>query len=246
MLSAAVAAGAALGVVLLAQGAATGQAPTAPAGLDHFKCYSGSQVRFKQRTVKFKDQFGEGATRVVRQGTLCNPVSKNGGRVLHRSAHLNCYLTKDVDVKFTSVKADITNQFGTTTVEIVRPEGLCVPSLKSKTRVAPPTTPNPEKAIDHFRCYVVTPVDVSKSVKLTDQFGSTATRTLRLVELCTPVSKNGGRVRRPKAHLACYSIKDGSAFKPRTVRVRNQFGLVNVRAIEPSTLCLPSFKKVLG
>jgi hypothetical protein len=245
MLSAVVAAGA-LGVVLLTQGAATGQEPTAPAGLDHFKCYTGSQVGFKQRTVKFKDQFGSGATRVIRQGTLCNPVSKNGGRVLHRTAHLNCYLTRDVNVKFTPLKADVTNQFGTTTVEVVRPEGLCVPSLKSKTRAAPPTTPNPEKAVDHFRCYVVTPVDVSKSVKLKDQFGATATRTLRLVELCTPVSKNGGQVRRPKAHLVCYSIKDANAFASRNVRVRNQFGLATVQAVRPSTLCLPSFKKVLG
>ncbi len=68
---------------------------TAPGKLDHFKCYEAVQPNFRQRTVGTRDQFGQRRTRVLRTRQICNPVSKNQGKVLQPRAHLVCYETRD-------------------------------------------------------------------------------------------------------------------------------------------------------
>jgi hypothetical protein len=110
-----------------------------------------------------------------------------------------------------------------------------------------PTGKPPEAALDHFRCYAVERVSVVKTVKTVDQFKrtSTATTTIAATALCLPVSKNGGKVTREKAHLVCYAIKR-EKFASRPVRVRNQFGDAALRVNATKSLCLPSFKQVLG
>jgi hypothetical protein len=53
-------------------------------------------------------------------------------------------------------------------------------------------------------------------------------------------------VRRPAAHLVCYSIRDVASAKARNVTVRNQFGVARLRAARARQLCLPSLKRDLG
>jgi hypothetical protein len=65
------------------------------------------------------------------------------------------------------------------------------------------------------------------------------------VRLCNPVSKSGGKVRRPQAHLVCYSISE-TPFQPLAVTVRNQFGVAGMRVRKPAMLCLPSLKKLVN
>jgi hypothetical protein len=233
--------------LLSAPSATRGQDGKAPAGLDHFKCYTAKPTTTsKLRKVTYKDQFGSGTTTVVGLRQVCNPVSKNKGKVINRSAHLVCYATRDVDPTFKALKVEMTNQFGTSEVAVLRPAALCVPSLKRKAPATPGTAPDPEKVLDHFRCYTVEPVKSPvPNVDLKDQFATTNANVLQLVRVCNPVSKNGERVRRPKAHLACYSIQDKQRFTALTVRTRNQFGLATARVSKPAMLCLPSFKKVL-
>jgi hypothetical protein len=250
--------GAALGVILLVGGgtmaSVAGSAaapPTAPAGLDHFKCYTTTKPAFKPRTVTVKDQFVSGKTAVLSVQTLCNPVSKRypvsakPSRVLHRQAHLTCYQTRDSGIDVKARKVSVTNQFGRRELTVLRPVSLCVPSLKSKAP-APPRGPNPEQFVDHFRCYAVKEQQVGKQLILADQFGRAFGRTLNVERLCNPVSKNGGPIRRRTAHLVCYSWLDGNSFKVVSVRVRNQFGLVDLRAVKAETLCLPSLKRTAG
>jgi hypothetical protein len=246
--------GTALGVMLVVGGGLMASAPAlakVPQGLDHFKCYTTTKPAFKPRTVKVKDQFVSGKTVVLSVQTLCNPVSKrlpgskNASKILHRQAHLTCYQTRDSGIDFKARSVSVTNQFGTRKLAVLRPVSLCVPSLKSKAP-APPRGPDPAQVVDHFRCYAVKEEFVAKQVILVDQFSRTFGRTLRVVRLCNPVSKNGGPVRRRTAHLVCYSILDGNQFKAVGVRVRNQFGLASLRALKPETLCLPSFKQKIG
>jgi hypothetical protein len=247
---------AALGVILLVGGGAIASAPgsapaSAPRGLDHFKCYTTTKPAFKPRIVTVKDQFVSGKTTVLSVQTLCNPVSKrrpgskNGSKVLHRQAHLTCYQTRDSGIDVKEQRVSVTNQFGKRELTVLRPVSLCVPSLKSKAP-APPRGPDPARFVDHFRCYAVKQESVAKQLILTDQFGRAFGRTLNVMRLCNPVSKNGGRVRRPKAHLVCYSFLDGNQFKGAGVRVRSQFGLASLRALKTETLCLPSFKQKIG
>jgi hypothetical protein len=237
----------ALIVLLSATATAPGQVGKAPPGLDHFKCYTAKTQAFKTRKVTYKDQFGSGTTAVVGARRLCNPASKDKGKIIDRRAHLVCYATRDVRPTFKATKVSVTNQFGTVQLSVTKPESLCVPSLKSLGKALPPTTPDPQKLVDHFRCYAVDPLRTPKSVALTDQFGSTDTSVLAIVRLCNPVSKNKGRIRRPRAHLVCYQIRDKQRFQAVSVNTRNQFGLLSsMRVTAPDTLCLPSFKKVVG
>ncbi len=219
--------------------------PVQPADLDHFKCYEALQPNFRQRTVGTRDQFGQRRARVLRTRQLCNPVSKNGAKVLQPRAHLVCYETRDTGNATPPRTVLVTNQFGQRKLTTARPNRLCVPSLKRKGTVAPPTTPNPTRLLDHFRCYDIQQQPASQTVKLADQFGTTTTKVVRVIRLCNPVRKNNEPVRRAKSHLVCYSITESPAFRPLAVRVRNQFGRAALRIRRPETLCLPSFKQVI-
>ena len=217
-----------------------------PSNLDHFKCYEALQPNFRQRTVGTRDQFGQRRARVLRTRQLCNPVSKNGGKVQQPRAHLVCYETRDTGNATPPRTVIVTNQFGQRKLTTRRPNRLCVPSLKRKTPGSVPSTPNPERVLDHFRCYDVVQQPASQTVKLSDQFGATAAKVVRVIRLCNPVRKNNTPVRRAKSHLVCYSITDSPAFKPLAVQVRNQFGRAALRIRRPETLCLPSFKEVVA
>ena len=216
-----------------------------PSDLDHFKCYEALQPNFRRRVVGTRDQFGQRRTRVLRTRQLCNPVSKNGGRILQPRAHLVCYETRDTGNPTPPRTVLVTNQFAQRKLRTTKPNRLCVPSLKRRTAGAVATTPNPTRVLDHFRCYDVEPQPAARTVKLADQFGTTETKILRVIRLCNPVRKNNEPVRRAKSHLVCYTIEDLQQFRPLAVRVRNQFGQAALRIRRPETLCLPSFKQVV-
>ena len=107
--------------------------PVAPAGLDHFKCYEALQPNFRRRLVGLRDQFGQRRSRVLRTRQLCNPVSKNQGKVLQPRAHLTCYETRDTGRPTVRRTVVVTNQFGQRKLKVLRPTRLCVPSLKRRT-----------------------------------------------------------------------------------------------------------------
>jgi hypothetical protein len=218
---------------------------TAPANLDHFKCYEALQSGFRRRSVGLRDQFGQRRSRVLRTRELCNPVSMNEGRVLQPRAHLVCYETRDHNTHFVRRQVLVTNQLGRRRLTVTRPSRLCVPSLKRRTG-ALPSTPDPARLVDHFRCYDVTAQPAAQTVTLRDQFRTSVTAVLRVVRLCNPVRKNNGPVRRPRSHLVCYSIRDSRAFRPLGVRVRNPFGRASLRVRRPVTLCEPSFAQVIA
>ena len=221
-------------------------AATAPANLDHFKCYEARQSNLRRRTVSVRDQFGRRRARVVRTRELCNPVSENGGRVRRPRAHLVCYETRDRGTHFVRRQVLVTNQFGRRKLTVTRPTRLCVPSLARRTAGALPSTPNPARLVDHFRCYDVTAQPASRTVTLRDQLRTSVTHVLRVVRLCNPVRNNNEPVRRPGSHLVCYSIRDERAFNPLAVRVRNQFGRAALRVRRPVTLCVASFKRLVA
>ncbi len=214
----------------------------APA-IDHFKCYDATG-EFRTRTVRLRDQFSSGArtVRVRRTASLCNPVSKDGSAVREPKAHLTCYATKDRTTPARR-RVIVSNQFGVRRLTVLGPVALCVPSLKRRGTEAPPTSPDPEKRLDHFRCYDVAPLKTPKTVTLSDQFGTGRSAVVSVTRLCNPVSKNGAPVRRPEAHLVCYTIRDRTPSGGRSVTVRNQFGVARLRARTAHRLCLPSLKQ---
>ena len=84
---------------------------------------------------------------------------------------------------------------------------------------------------------------------LKDQFGTRPAKTVRLVMICNPVRKQRGstvtKIRRPREHLACYSITETRRMLARRVVLRNQFERPRLRAVRIRWLCLPSLKQDL-
>jgi hypothetical protein len=214
--------------------------------VDTFKCYEGDDARFEPRSVRVRDQFSTAnRTANLRKATLvCNPARNDGSALLAPTAHLVCYQSRDV-ASFRPRFVNIANQLGTRPLRVVKPVSLCVPSLKRKGGQAPGTTPDPQRRLDHFRCYEVDPKVTRGTVRTADQFVTTRTNIVSVVRLCNPVAKNGGTVRRPTAHLVCYSIRDIVASKVRAVTVRNQFGVARLSVGKARSLCLPSLKRDL-
>jgi hypothetical protein len=106
--------------------------------------------------------------------------------------------------------------------------------------------------IDHFKCYPVAALQVEThplTLTLEDPFGNADVQiALRPFRLCNPAEKtHGDRVfppRRPESHLLCYAITQHPTTPAREVRVTNQFGSARLTALRPSSLCLPSWKKL--
>jgi hypothetical protein len=229
--------------------------PSAPAGLDHFKCYTVKLAHVQSRVVTLSDQFGTTKTQVLEARQLCNPVRKTlAGKatgVANPTAHLVCRRTTDMISKLAQRNVRLRNQFGTVDTRTTGASTLCIPSLKKifDGKPTPPPGADPEKVLDHFRCYGVQPRFVSRDVGLRDQFGLSGSQVKVLATLCNPVRKTFGdktaKIKRPEAHLACYTIQDKPLFKPRDVLVRNQFGDQQLRAEKVQFLCLPTFKQEL-
>lgn len=211
--------------------------------LEHFKCYDvKARRKFRARRVQLTDEFGAAAATVVKPLDLCNPVQKNKESLQNRTDHLKCYAIRSSQFKRRTVR--VRNQFGPDTLNVVKPKTLCLPS--SKRLVRKKRRPTPAFQIDHFKCYSVKPQAKFKTqkVKLSDQFHVERAKVVRPVLLCNPAQKNSTPVQHPVRHLVCYRIKDVGKrrFRPRIVRVQNQFGTEIVRATKPRTLCVPSLK----
>ena len=235
-------------------GRVTWSGTPAPAGLDHFKCYTVKPKPIAQRQVTLTDQFGTRIARVHKARQVCNPVRKTHASTITQiqrpNAHLTCRRTTDVSGTFTSRRVRLANQFGIIDTKTTPARTLCLPSLLRLGWASSPTGSLPESLLDHFRCYGVEPRNVPLTVGLKDKFGATTTKVKKLVSLCTPVRKIYNAhitpYNRPAAHLACYTIDDLQHFGKRKVVVRNQFGVKRLRATKVATLCLPTRKYVLS
>ena len=225
-------------------------------GLDHFKCYTVKPRDIKRRSVSLRDQFATRKSSVRQVKQLCNPVVKTHGKtttpIRNPSAHLVCRRTVDSGKPVPTRFVRLRNQFGVQDARTTGAQTLCLPSLKrhiKKGSSSTPTGSNPERVLDHFRCYGLTPQKKLVGVTLRDQFVKGQAKVIELVRLCNPVQKTFKgkvtKIKRFEAHLACYRISDGASFKPLDVAVRNQFGIKRLRVLKAETLCLPTFKRVL-
>ena len=78
-----------------------------------------------------------------------------------------------------------------------------------------------------------------QTVDLADEFGSKTAVVLKPATFCTPVDENGGGIKDPSAHLACYRIKDrGARPAPEAGAIHNQFGDESLTGAR--SLCVPS------
>ncbi len=115
--------------------------PFATWSTDHFQCYKAKITKGTPKfvaisNVSLVDQLGSMMVDVKKPSRLCNPVNKNGEDPTAPThvGHLMCYQAKPVKgaPKFTKVTPIyVSNQFTSETLEAIKPEELCVPSLKN-------------------------------------------------------------------------------------------------------------------
>jgi hypothetical protein len=219
-----------------------------PGPLDRFHCYGVRAPRgAANRDVKLVDRFGTTTVRVADPRRVCNPANVAGSDPTapdHETHLLGYRLKRNGPIVQLPRRQQITNQFGTITVDLVRPEQLLVPSAKSLT--GPPAPLDPV-TVDHFQCYRVTRARTRVSgIPVVDQLGNLNVDVKRPRRLCVPVDKadeSPGAEQHTNV-LTCYDSRVASESQPfegpHHLFVSNQFGSVTLDRLRPAELCVPS------
>ena len=248
--------------------AASGPAGAAPPTLDHFQCYVATAVPtaavpapfpLTPPAVLLKNAFAPlGFLAAIAPLQMhCNPTQKTlvTGAVTpitNPLAHLVCWGLKPNPGAPLPPLTLFHNQFGNGALQATAIQSLCLPSWKDEQSPAnfpPPTAP---PGLDHFVCYnVVHPVGTPAFtrpalVTLADQFWTHATKVGAPNLMCAPTKKildpavGDPILVNPTQFLVCFATPASTAFVPRTVFAKNQFGIGAVKVLRNTELCVPS------
>jgi hypothetical protein len=269
----------------LSPGTAVGvsSAATGPESiLDHFKCWVVKDSNTPSSVVYLQDQFDAGppgttagsfeSVVVDPPDFFCNPTRKlHAGiftGIVNPDDHLTCYqITDAAGSAFQPRSVVVQNQFGSQTIDVVKPTELCAPTQKILIDdKKPPTGGGVPLDLDHFKCYDVKGSQLKEPVSLQDEFDLLQSpnhlenvRVGQPVLLCNPVRKahffgfsendltaSGANfqifpVLHPEAHLLCYRITPPEQ-QPHSLLIRNQFGTQQLSSTRSELLCVPSLK----
>jgi hypothetical protein len=216
--------------------------------LDHLQCYEVKPAATSPATVTVEDQFGTLSETIRFPHRLCAPANKNGEdpTAPNHPQHLTGYVVTGSSAFTRRFNQTIVNQFGSVTLDVVRPDILMVPTAKSLTGPPAPLTP---PTIDHFQCYKVKRTRgaarfVKQTVTVADQLENVTVTLVRPFVLCAPANKNNEDPTAPShpSHLLCYKTKSSPAFGTKEASINNQFGPDQVTLIHRRELCVPSLK----
>jgi hypothetical protein len=191
------------------------------------------------------------------------------------SWHLLC-IAFDASQQPATHVVKVSDQFGAAKLTTGPPSQFCLPSLKSLGPASNPVFTPPaasETMPDHFTCYPIENptggqpfTQIPPAVSVKDQF---TTKLVRVqiglpTTLCLPTQKtlepNGPvtKITNATAHLLCFQVSGVPTGKVSTVFDENQFnqrpfnpkkpgpGFTPIQIGTASSLCLPSFKKLLS
>jgi hypothetical protein len=221
--------------------------------LGEFKGYTlNRRGGFLPLDVTLDDQFESKITTVRRPKYLANPAGIDGAPIDDPTAHMMCYVLKDVSGQVPLALTDVRleSQFGTDFVTAVRSDLLCVQAAKDLVPVATP--------FDRFKCYRVrkqrgAPRFVKRDVNVIDQFENKEMTLSRPFLVCNPVGRDGEEIQNPVCHLSCYKIKDvlgQPKFVDQDAIIEDEFGTQNVgtntnvreTCHRSAVLCVPALK----
>ncbi|MEO6028041.1 MAG: hypothetical protein ABIR79_14345 [Candidatus Binatia bacterium] len=213
--------------------------------VNHFQCYETHHSPTRIVGLPLDDQFGPGIVEVKKAKRICAPADKNDEdpTAPDDADHLTVYTIKQTSPRFIRRKAQVVvNQFGTQTMDVVKPDRMLVPTVKSLngTPVLPPAF-----GVDHFKCYRVAYAKLRAfGLKIHDQFGTITIDIKKPTHLCVPADKNGEGIPDFTQYLMCYRMRIAPRFPPAqlpaTIFTRNQFGADSYRVFGPRELCVPS------
>jgi hypothetical protein len=220
---------------------------------DPFNCYKAKRTAgtpaFPVQTVTLDDQFESGTFKVKRARALCAPSNKSDEGLRDAVTHLESYRITGTAPSVRQTGVVVRDEFGTLTVDTIRPHRLLVPT--GKALGGPATAPTSD--LDHFKCYRIRltrgsarfPQGIQATV--VDQFGDRLYNVRRPKFLCTPVSKDSGPLNDPETHLMCYVVKPAPGEPKHTpvkgqINTANQFGTEQLDTVSDEHLCVPAAK----
>lgn len=221
----------------------TNTATPTPVPLDDaYQCYASKVTlgtpAFTARNATLVDRVDTTNARVRKVANLCNPVGVDGMPINDPTAHLLCYDARSPRPAGARPIFQVTDDFGTLSLEVQKPMELCLPAEKNgvpsglnndplhchKTRIA--------RGTDRFD---------PRSASLSDQFGSTTIRVLRPAALCFATSVDGVPPNDPDAARLCYKLAPRpSDVTAHDVTTRDAFGDLSITARRSNLLCLPA------
>lgn len=213
--------------------------------LRHFQCYEVKPGQFSTPAPTVVDRFGTVVPTLRYPHRLCAPADKRGEDPTAPAdpQHLVGYVAKAKTPK--RLGLTVTNQFGTITLDAIRPDLLMVPTAKS---LGGPPAPLVPPLVDHFMCYKVkrsrgTPKFVPQvAIPVVDQLETVTLDASKPARLCVPANKNGEDPSAPGHPLAllCYKSRSRTPFATPVVQTANQFGPDEMTLIHRRELCVPS------
>jgi hypothetical protein len=215
-----------------------------------YVCYtarrSSGAAKFVPRAgVPVADRFGARATDLRRPKHVCAPASVD----LFAQRDPSTFLVTYQQQKPSPAPAVQTRlRAGDLTVDLLKPALATTPAATDPA-TTPPAPDPAEHDVNGYQCWDakqskgVAPVDVARTVTVSDAYGADRTyRLKRLVRVCTPAQIDGADVERGGASLACYRAKRTGAkpATPRGLRVRDAFGTQALDLGREDMLCLPT------
>jgi hypothetical protein len=212
---------------------------------NHYQCYEVHHGPFEViEGLTLEDELGPSTVNVKSPKRICNPADKNGEDPTAPGDldHLAGYPIKQTTVFIKSRGRSVTTQFGTITMDIVKPDYLMLPSAKSTEM--PPGALVP--AVDHYKCYKVSRTRFrQEGIAVDDQFTAMSVDIKKPARLCLPANKADEGIMFPGRDLLCYKVKitpGTPKFKgvDGNVWVDNQFGPDVFAVFRPTELCVPA------
>jgi hypothetical protein len=160
--------------------------------------------------------------------------------------HYQCYETRRQSIVASGL--EVVDQFGPSTVDVLRPRNLCLPADKNGEDPSAPADP------DHLAEYDIdqdTPFTRVFNVAVTNQFGTVVVDVVAPDTLQVPTTKGLSVPPPPPVspdvdHFKCYRIRRSSgeaAFVPvGGVQVVDQLGSATITVESPTRLCAPADK----
>jgi hypothetical protein len=213
--------------------------------LNHFQCYETHRHPERIFGVTLDDVFGPGVVDLKKLKRICAPADKNSEDPTAPTDpdHLGVYTIKQTAPRFHPVKnVVVSNQFGTQTMSVVKPDRLLVPTAKS---LDSPIDLPASFGVDHFKCYKVAYLKLRAfGISVHDQFGMITVDIKKPTHLCVHANKNGEGDPDLTQNLMCYKvvISPGTppAQLPEQVFTHDQFGPDTYPVYGPREFCVPT------
>src|SRR4029453_18900668 len=202
-----------------------------------FQCYELKSAAFDPVPITVQDRFGTLTYPVRFPHRLCAPTGADPGQI----PYLMGYTVDASGVRISGLS--VVTRFGRSTVDLVRPDRLLVPTAidRQRTPLAPPGG-------SPLQCYRVDPSSDSpkfepiRGVEVVDGLETVTVDVLAPSLLCVPANGNGEDPSAPTRadELVCYTTQSASSFGDATVYTRNRFGADEARLIHRRELCVPA------